>query len=366
MQKDSLYKLALTCLPGIGNQTVKQLLSYCGSASSIFTTKPGKLLHVPGIGQKNINSLRDHSPYLKEAEKKLHILEKTNTSFTFFQDENYPERLRHCIDSPILFYYKGKPNFNQEKIISIVGTRNATDYGRTITEQIIKELKRYNPIIVSGLAYGIDITAHKAALAENLTTWAVIAGGHEVLYPSAHKRYYEEIVLNGSVISEYMPFEEPIAANFPARNRIIAGISDGTLVIEAKEKGGALITADIANSYDREVFTTPGSINNPSSQGCHNLVKQNKAHLITSAEDIGRLLGWDSEETGTSKDIINFTFTENESRIINLLKDKELHIDEISWLSGFTAGSLASLLLTLEMQGFVKALPGKKFRYIYS
>jgi len=365
MDNDVLYKIALSCIPGIGSQTVKQLLASCGSPQNIFKAKPGKLDKIPGIGLKTAN-LINASAALKMAETKLKKLEQSKTNFVFFTDHNYPDRLRQCNDSPILFFYRGNYEFNAKRIIAIVGTRNATEYGKSMTEQIVKEIKPYNPVVVSGLAYGIDITAHKAALAEELTTWAIIAGGHDKIYPSAHRKYYEEILEVGCVISEYLPDEIPNAVNFPARNRIIAGLSDGTLVVEAKEKGGALITADIANSYDREVFAVPGNIHNVSSAGCHNLIKQNKAHLITSGLDIAQLLNWDDEECSPRQTLINFDFSIEENAIISLLREKDLHIDEISWRSQMPLGALASLLLSLEMRGFIKALPGKKFRYVYA
>jgi len=365
MDIQHLYKIALSCIPGIGNHTVKQLLAYCGSPQNIFRTKPSKLDKIPGIGPKTANLINE-SEALKAAESKLKKLENSNTQFVFFTDEHYPERLRHCSDSPILFYYRGKPEFNFDRILAIVGTRSATDYGKIITDQIVEEIRPYNPVIVSGLAYGIDISAHKAALSRDLITWAVIAGGHDKIYPSAHKKYYEEILEEGCVISEYLPDELPNAVNFPARSRIIAGISDGTLVVEAKEKGGALITADIANSYDREVFAIPGNLHSSASQGCHNLIKSNKAHLITGGADIVRLLNWDMEEVKSKQTIINFDFNPEETAIINLLREKDLHIDEISWRSQLSVGSLANLLLSLEMRGFIKSLPGKKFRYVYA
>lgn len=365
MNDQNIYKIALSCIPGIGSQTVKQLLAYCGSPENIFKTSAGKLDKIPGIGLKTANLIKE-TDALKIAEKKLTLLQRTQTDFIFFSDENYPDRLRHCFDSPILFYYRGKAEFDAKRILAVVGTRNCTDYGKEITFQLIKELTPFDPVIVSGLAYGIDISAHKAALKEGLITWAIIAGGHDKIYPSGHRKYYEEILEEGCVISEYLPDEIPNAVNFPARNRIIAGISDGTVVVEAKEKGGALITADIANSYDKEVFAMPGNIHNPASTGCHNLIKQNKAHLVTCGLDVARLLGWDLEATLPKQTLIDFEFSNEESAIVNLLKEKDLHIDEISWRSQLPVSSLANLLLSLEMRGFIKVLPGKKFRYIYS
>lgn len=361
MTEEGFYQISLSCIPGIGSQTIKQLLSYCGSPENIFKSTAGKLRKIPGIGEKTVSLLKN-TDYQREAERKIHLLDKHKVHFCFFSDKVFPERLRHCVDSPVILYYKGKPEFNQGRVLSIVGTRNATNYGKILTERIVADLKPYSAIVVSGLAYGIDIAAHKAALNHGMITWSIIAGGHDKIYPAPHYQAYQQIIETGCVISEYLPEEIPEATNFPERNRIIAGISDGTVVVEAKEKGGALITADIANSYDREVFATPGPVDSASSTGCHNLIKEHKAHLVTSGEDIAKLLGWDElEKVPPELEIDNFT--EEELAIISLLRKQECHIDDLSWKLGLPLSALASHLLTLEMQGKIKALPGKKFRY---
>ncbi|HEX9650109.1 MAG TPA: DNA-processing protein DprA [Cyclobacteriaceae bacterium] len=364
MREESFYQISLTCIPGIGSQTIKQLLSYCGSAKQVFTGPFGKLKKIPGIGIKTIELLKQ-TKYFESAEKKLRLLENEGVKITFYNDDSFPKRLRHCIDSPVILLHKGVADYNSERILSVVGTRNASEYGKIVTNQIINELKKYDAVIVSGLAYGIDIAAHKAALREGLVTWAVIAGGHNKIYPGSHTKVCHEIMNSGCVISEYLPDDIPEATNFPERNRIIAGISDATLVIEAKETGGALITADIADSYDKEVFATPGPVGSHTSAGCHNLVKNNKAHLVTSADDMAKLLGWDQLES-TKPQLVKSDFSENEFSIISLLQEKEMHIDELSWKSCIPLSSLANLLLNLEIQGIIKGLPGKKFKFIYS
>jgi DNA processing protein len=363
MREEPFYQISLTCIPGIGSQTIKQLLSYCGSAKKVLTGPFGKLKNIPGIGTKTVELLKQ-TKYFESAEKKIRLLENEGVKFTFYNDETFPKRLRHCVDSPVILFHQGIAKFNHERILSVVGTRNASEYGKIVTHKLIDELKKYEAVIVSGLAYGIDITAHKSALKTGLITWAVIAGGHNKIYPSSHTKVCQEILTSGCVISEYLPNDIPEATNFPERNRIIAGISDATLVIEAKETGGALITADIADSYNKEVFATPGPIGSHTSAGCHNLIKNNKAHLVTSADDIAKLLGWDQLESANQQ-LAETNFSDNEFSIISLLQEKEMHIDELSWKSSIPLSSLAGLLLNLEIQGIIKGLPGKKFKFIY-
>lgn len=291
-------------------------------------------------------------------------MEKNNIKPLFYLDKEYPKRLLHCEDSPVLLYCKGNANLNAEKIISIVGTREATNYGKDLTDTLIRDLAPYNTTIVSGLAYGIDIHAHKAALENNLPTVCALAHGLDKIYPGIHKSTAEKIIENGAWLSDFTSNTIPNRENFPRRNRIVAGIADATIVIESKENGGSLITADIANSYNRDVFAFPGRVNDEHSMGCNNLIKQNKAALVQSAQGIIHLMGW--EQTEKPKHIQKQLFVElsaDEEQLVNILKNKDsVNVDDICLLSKMPMSKVSGMLLTLEFSGIVKSLPGKMYR----
>ncbi len=291
-----LHQIALTLMPNVGDITAKKLVAYCGNAEEVFKQKKHQLLKIPGIGDWVANSVTNNalnSDLLKRAEKEIKFIEKHGVTALFYTDIAYPQRLRHCEDGPILLYFKGNTDLNNSKTIGIVGTRSATTYGKQVCEQIINDLASLNVLVVSGLAYGIDITAQKYALEKGLHTVGVVAHGHDRIYPSEHKKYADLMYNQGGVISEFMSETKPERENFPKRNRIIAGMCDALLVVEAKESGGALITAEIANSYNRDVFAIPGRLNDEHSAGCNKYIKQNKAALVQSAKDIIEMMNWD-------------------------------------------------------------------------
>ncbi|MCS6824748.1 MAG: DNA-processing protein DprA [Cytophagaceae bacterium] len=372
MATSLLYEIALGWVPGIGHQTTKILISYCGSAEAVFKTSRSKLIKIPGVGQHLASAILSFSDFSK-AEAEIEKAQKHGVQILFYTHSSYPERLKQLADAPTLLYYKGNTNLNAEKIISIVGTRSNTAYGKEITEKIVRELAPYKPIILSGLAYGIDIIAHRAALEAGLETIAVLGSGIDVIYPSAHKDIASRMTRQGGLLSEYSFGTKPDAHHFPARNRIVAGLSDAVLVIEAAEKGGALITAEIANSYNVEVLAVPGNVDNKFSEGCNTLIKQHKAHMCTCAEDIANLLNW-SNNTNTTlvnnssrkKNLPTDLLTEEEKKIVELLISADsLHIDELSWKSQIAVNRLSSILLNLEFNGWIKSLPGKKFKIIH-
>jgi DNA processing protein len=363
MDPEKIYKVALGLIPGIGSVLAKQLVSYCGSAKAVFESGKTKLLKVPGIGPTLTSNIMQ-SEALRKAEEQIVLAEKNGVSLLFFTDNEYPERLKHAYDAPPLLYFKGTANLNTARIIAIVGTRQSTDYGRQCTEQLVAELKKYNCLILSGLAYGIDITAHKAALKHEMPTVAAMASGMDIIYPAVHKSVAQQMVENGGGLLTENPFgTKPDAPQFPARNRIIAGLCDALVVSEAAAKGGALITADIANSYNKDVFAIPGNINQKVSEGCNNLIKSHQAALLTDVQDIVACLNWDLQKPVRQPFLFEtMNFSEEENRVINLLRQsREMMIDELTWRSEISAGRLASLLLNLELQGLVKVLPGKKF-----
>lgn len=369
MDSKSLYELALHLTPGIGNVNIKVLISYFGSAESVLKTPKGKLVKTPGIGTVTASKIHQRS-YLKEAEKELKKAESLGISLISFTNKYYPKQLKSIPDAPAILFVKGNIDFNSQKTIAIVGTRNATKYGQELTESIIQELVPYNPIIVSGLAYGIDIKAHSEALNQRLNTVAVMASGIDIIYPVAHKAIANDITMHGALITENKLGTPPDAPLFPARNRIIAGMADATVVIEAAKRGGALITAEIAHGYNRDVFALPGNASNKYSEGCNHLIKTNKAHLATSAKDIAYIMGWDLEEStrNTCPTIDIESLSTDEQLMVALLSETSngLHIDLICIKSQFNPSKVASTLLQLELQGLVQALPGKMYALSFS
>ncbi len=360
-----VHCLALHNIQGIGGYTLRQLISYAGSPENVFKMPIGKLKKIPGIGPKISNSIRTPDSLLRKAEDTLKRAKKENTNILFYYEEDFPFLLKQVVDTPNILFVKGNAPLNNRKFISIVGTRNATNYGLDMVSEIISGIKHHNPVIVSGLAYGIDVTAHALALKHNLTTLAVMASGTNIIYPAVHRNIASKIVDNGALISEY-PFDQiPDPKRFPARNRIIAGLSEATIVVEAAEKGGELLTADIANSYDREVLAVPGNINNTYSKGCNYLIKNNKAFCLTDPSDIEILLGWDSIKSDPA--VMTYSDLDvMEKKVVNTLQKhySGILLDELSWRSEIPLNKLASILLNLEFRGYVNSLPGKMYKLV--
>jgi len=364
MDQNRLAQLALNFISGIGSYTIKQLVSYCGSAEAVFNTPKAKLLKIPGIGPHAVDLITSKKPF-KEAELEIRRAEKENVQVLLYTDKNYPKRLKHINDAPSLLYFKGNINLNSSKIVAIVGTRKATDYGKELTEELIKNLAPHQPIIVSGLAYGIDICAHRAAISNNLPTIGVMASGINVIYPSVHKEVARSMQNDGGLLTEHSYDVKPDPHKFPSRNRIIAGMSDVIVVAEAAKRGGALITAEVGNDYNKDVFAFPGNIGKTYSEGCNNLIKQNKAHLLTCIDDIEYIMRWEaSDSTKTIKPPDYSELGQQEIDVVNELGQhaEGILIDNLSWQTQIPVNKLASLLLNLEFKGFVNALPGKRFK----
>lgn len=360
----TLHKIALTFIKSIGPVTAKNLLSYCGSAENIFSANKRQLLQIPGIGEKTIEAIRGTDALIR-ARQELDFIEKHGIEVLFFSDEKYPKRLKNCIDSPILLYAKGTVDFNQQRIVSVVGTRNATSYGKNICKELCEVLAAYNVLIVSGLAYGIDVTTHKECLANHIPTVGVLGHGLDRMYPKIHKTVAQKMVLNGGLLTEFPILTNPDRPNFPQRNRIIAGIADVTVVVEASIKGGALITAEIANSYNKDVYAFPGRTNDVFSEGCNFLIKTNRAGLITNANDLIYYLGWDDEvnvKHNIQQTTLQLSLTPNEQRVIAALQNGQLSIDELCTQLNIQQSKLAIVILTLEMQGVIVSLPGKIYK----
>lgn len=359
-----LYRIGITLLPGIGDVLGKKLIAYCGGVEAVFRQKRKAIEKIPNIGNKLVNAIMNQN-VLGKAEKEIRFIEDHHITPLFYLDEAYPTRLKNCIDGPVMLYYKGNAPLNAPKVISVVGTRKASRYGIEVTQQLIGDLKQHDVLVVSGLAYGIDTAAHKAALGNNLNTVAVLGHGLDRIYPYLNKSLSEKIVSHGGLITEFMSNTIPDRENFPKRNRIIAGMADATVVVEAAKTGGALITAEIANSYNRDVFSVPGRIGDTYSEGCNNLIKTNKAALIQSADDISYLLGWEVKNKKRPKKQreLFIELTPEEEKVVALLQQNEtISMDAICAATHLPISKIAMALLNLEFQGVVKALPGKMFK----
>jgi DNA processing protein len=361
------HKIALGLIPRIGDINARKLVSHFGGVEAIFSEPYRNLIKIPGIGPGLAKYICNKS-YLDTADKEAEYVTKNNIRTYFYLDNDYPFRLRQCDDSPVMFFFKGSCDLDSPKILSIVGTRNATMRGRELCGKIIEGLAAgHNDLIIaSGLAYGIDIAAHKAALASNLQTIGVLAHGFKTIYPAIHASTARSMVNKGGLLTDFFSDALPERNNFLKRNRIIAGLSDATLVIESGVKGGALVTADIANSYNRDVFAVPGRPDDQWSSGCNSLIRSNKAFLTECSDDIEYFLNWKPEK---SKPVIQRTLfsdlDDTEKTIFELLmKQGELSIDTICRSLDIPVYKLSSLLLQMEFKGLVKCSPGNVYRTV--
>ena len=346
----------------MGAILAKKLIVNVGDVEQIFKEKTSHLSKINGIGTHVLKHLFEKEN-IQLAEQELSYIRDNEISYSYFLEDRYPIHLQHCIDSPILLFQDGAIDFSNKKIISIVGTRNMSSYGRDFCTQLVEDLAQYNPIIVSGFAYGVDICAHKAAIKNNLQTIAVLAHGLAEVYPKVHKKYMQQVNENGGFLTEFWHNEMPLRENFLKRNRIVAGISKATIIIESAVKGGSLVTADIANSYDKDVFAVPGRTTDVYSKGCNNLIKNNGAFLLNSAKEIVKMLNWDLKDTPkTIQKQLFLELNENEQKIYDLLHEKgQQMLDVISLECNIPIYKLASILLQMELKGVSKPLPGKRF-----
>ncbi len=365
-ENNLLYTLVLQHVPNVGDIPAKRLIAHCGSAEAVFNEKKERLLKIDGIGEHAIHQLYDKN-HLVEAEKEIEFINKNDIKASYFEEAHYPERLKHCIDGPILLFQTGNIDLNQQHIISIVGTRKITTNGIAFCERLIEALTPYNPIIVSGFAYGTDIMAHKLAIKHNLQTIGCLAHGLNQIYPKVHKKYMVDVEKNGGFFSDFWSTSKFDKTNFLRRNRIIAGLSQATIVIESAEKGGSLVTADIAHSYNRDVFAVPGRTTDQFSIGCNNLIKYQKAHMMTTPLDVPYILNWqlkDHEKPVVQKQLF-VELDETEKLIYNYLKDNEkAELDMIALGCYLPIFKTASILLNMELKGVVRPLPGKLFEIV--
>ena len=362
LDEELKYKIGVTLIPGIGAINAKKLVAYCGGAEAVFKESKVALEKIPGMGKKIINSITTSQEALLEAEAEIRFMEQNNVQALYYMDKDYPRRLKHCEDGPIILFTKGNIDFNREKVISIIGTRNATVSGKGFTEKLIEELVPHHPLIVSGLAFGIDITAHKAALQNNLQTVGILAHGLDTVYPVPHSNIAKKMMNNGGVASDYRNGRKIFNKQFAERNKIVAGLSDVIIVVESASKGGSLITAELGNGYNRDVFAVPGRVNDEFSIGCNRLIKANKAALIESVKDIEYVMGWSAEEKLPLQTTLFEDLTEDEEIIINILKEGPESVDIISIRAKFPMSKTTTILLTLEFKGAIKSLPGKMYQ----
>ncbi|MCB0804864.1 MAG: DNA-processing protein DprA [Bacteroidales bacterium] len=358
-----LYQIAITLIPGIGDINAKKLIAYCGSAEAVFQEKKTNLMKIPGMGKATVESIKS-AQTLERAEQEIDFIEKNNIRTYYYLDKSFPQRLKHCIDSPVLIYLKGNADLNCKYVVGMVGTRRATEYGRDMCESLLHDLADLDVLVVSGLAYGIDTQSHKSALDNGLKTVGVLAHGLDRVYPNQNYALSRKMMEQGGLLSDFMSGTNPDRENFPKRNRIIAGLCDALVVVESAKKGGALITANIANSYNRDVFAVPGRINDLYSEGCNYLVKTNKAALIQSADDLKYIMQWDSKSTNAAIQTKLFReLNKEEDIVMDILKENgETSIDFIVLQSKLSNSKIAAILLNLEFDGLVKSLPGKMFR----
>lgn len=365
MTEQLLYNIAITLIPGVGDVNGKKLVAYCGGTAAVFSEKKKSLEKIPGIGTSTVNSILSQK-VLTRAESEINFIERHGIQPLFYLDKAYPKRLLHCADSPMMLYYKGSADLNEQRFVGIVGTRNATTYGKNFCEQFIDDLSRSSVTIVSGLAYGIDSCAHWSSLKSGTPTIGVLGHGLDRIYPYSNKGLAERMLENGGLLTEFTSQTKPDRENFPRRNRIVAGICDAVVVIESAKRGGALITADIANSYNRDVFAVPGRVNDHYSEGCNYLIRTHRAAMVESADDIRYIMRWDEDiTTQTAQTKLFREFTEEETKIIKILEGgSHAGLDDIMIKSQLPVSKIAGLLLNLEFEGIVAALPGKKFKLL--
>jgi len=361
---DLQYQIALTLLPGIGDISGKKFVHYCGSVEAVFKETRKSLEKITGMREVSIEAICNPKEYLKRADEEIEFIEKNGIQPLFFLDSDYPRRLLQCDDGPMMLYYKGKANLNANRMVAIVGTRNITEYGKENCNQLVEDLRDDNVLIVSGLAYGVDTCAHKASVKNGIPTVAVMGSGMQQIYPAPNKKLASEMIeQGGGILTECISCTLPDRENFPRRNRIIAGMADAVVVIESAMKGGSLITADLANSYSRDVFAYPGRVMDLYSQGCNYLIRTNRAHLMESVLNLRYIMRWDSETKSEKQTAMFREFSPEEKLIMDCFGSSSVvNLDDIIVKTELPTTKIAAILLTLEFDGVLMAMPGKRYQ----
>jgi DNA processing protein len=364
MEQTWLFKIALSTCPGIGPVLAKNLVSYCGGVEAVWQSRRKDLLKIPGIGETHAASILNKEGF-SIAEQQVQFLQQQGGTCLFYLDENYPWRLKQLPDAPIILYGKGRMDLNKSRQLGIVGTRTPSIHGKALLETCIEELKPYGVTVISGLAYGIDICAHRKCLVEDIPTIGVMGTSLDKIYPATHRKAAMDMEKNGGVLTEFPIYTGPDAHNFPMRNRIIAGLSDAILVVESAEQGGSMITADLGNQYHKDVFAFPGRPSDPFSKGCNLLIKTHRAQMVESAADIVQAMNWEDKKPAMVQQSLFQEFDEEEKSVLDLLdRENPTSIDKLHHALAYNPSKIASILLNLECKGAILALPGK--RYIQS
>lgn len=351
---------------GVGDIVAKRLINHLGSAEAVFKAKRQQVLAIEGVGDILYNNLKNPDVF-KLAEAEIKFISGNNISASFYLDKEYPERLKHCIDGPVVLFSSGNIDIEGRKMLSIVGTRQMTAYGADFTRKLLEDLAPLNPVIVSGFAYGVDIHAHIVAMDLGLQTIGVVAHGLNQVYPKVHKKYVARMEENGGFMTEFWSSSNPDKENFVKRNRIVAGLSEATLIVESAEKGGSLITANVANDYNRDVFAVPGRITDKYSMGCNNLIKTQRANLLTGAADLMYIMNWQTEEKKPKpvQKQLFISLEDDEQKVYDyLLKNGKEQLDLIALACEMPVFKLSSMLLTMELKGVIRPLPGKMFEAV--
>ena len=363
MDKRIFQTIALSKIKLVGPKTAKLLISYAGGVDEVFSMSKKELLKIPGIGAKIVDNILSEN-HFETAEKEMNFIEQKGIKALHYLDPEYPQRCLHFEDAPLVLFYKGNVDLNQVRTVSIVGTRKPTEYGKSSCEKLVEGLKAYSPLIISGLAYGVDATAHRKSVECDIPNVGVLGHGLDRIYPAANRKLAQRMIENGGLLSEFTSGVGPDRENFPMRNRIIAAMSDVVVVIESASKGGSIITALFANNYNKDVFAIPGRTNDEYSAGCNKLIKQNKAHLLESAADIAYIMRWE-EDADQSKPIqatLLLDLNKEEQLIYDLLKEtKTQHIDKLAQTLKLPLSQLSSIMLNMEFKGLIKSLPGKQY-----
>jgi len=363
-EDDLLYLIALTQAPQIGPVHARLMLTEIGQAKDVFRSTKKTLESIPGIGTARASAIHGFREFQK-AEAELRFIEKFRIEAISWKDERYPKRLAECYDAPVLLFYRGNADLNANRSISVIGTRTPSEYGKDMVRELIRVLAPYQPLVVSGLAYGIDTLAHKYALKQGLDTLGILAHGLDRIYPTANKSMARQMLEQGGLLTDFPSGTNPDAQNFPRRNRIVAGLSDAVIVVETGEKGGSIITANHANGYNREVFALPGRITDVKSSGCHELIRTNRAALLTDAVQVAESLRWEAYSEPAGADIFPLpsSLGDAEKQILDLLQNVQTaDLEEIRIITNLDRSALAGTMLALEMGNHVAALPGNRYR----
>lgn len=362
-ENELTFRIGLTLIPGVGDVNGKKLVAYCGSAEAVFKEKKQALLKIPGVGLSVVNSI-SKSAVLGRAEQEISFIKKNGVSPLFFTDPGYPARLLNCPDSPLMLYLLGNASMNASRTVALVGTRRATNYGKEICQEMVTSLGEKGIQVISGLAYGIDSCAHRRSVELQMETIGVLGHGLDRIYPPQNRKLAAKMVECGGLLTEFLSGTGPDRENFPKRNRIVAGMADAVIVVESGKRGGAIITAELANSYNRDVFAVPGRVGDEMSAGCHFLIRTNRAALAEKGSDVAFLMGWDEKPVKKRPQAQLFVdLSDDEQHLLSLIRDKTiLGIDELVIASGMPTTKIAAALLKLEFEGLVVSLPGKRFR----